>query len=313
MASVYHIYRRARREDIRRSMPLWAQDRALYDADVWASLPALLEDLMARDLLSFAIVESLPGDAPRLLGGIAFIQPDYIDRNRIGPSTLPNAVLRAALQNRDPLLGPKEVGEQNARGELHLLNFFGNMRVIDLANPDLANFYQTSNEGYRFFHFGYAFCAMWFEVWPTHHVSELQQNGMQIEGHRSLAGGSSATLLRLTREDALANPYARFAGYFFPPKPQFAFSLGEQRLLEYVLLDASDDEAAQELHVSKDGIKKRWRSIYAKVDTADPELLGSITSSTARRRTIMHYLRQHLEELRPYRATLNKSLATDRG
>lgn len=294
-------------------MPLWAQDRVLYDAEVWASLPSLLEDLVARDLLSFAIVESLPGDVPRLLGGIAFIQPDYLDRNRVGPSTLPNAVLRAALQNRGPLLSPKEVGAQNARGELHLLNLFGNMRVIDLSNPDLANFYRTSNEGYRFFHFGYAFRAMWFEVWPPHHVNELQQNGMQIDSHRSLAGGSSATLLRLTREDALANPYARFSGFFFPPKPQFAFSLGEQRLLEYVLLDASDEEAAEELHVSKDGIKKRWRSIYAKVDTADPELLGSITSSTARRRTVVHYLRQHLEELRPYRETVNKRWVTDRG
>src|SRR5215471_7068905 len=48
MTSVYHICRRARREDIRRSMSLWAQDRVLYDADVWAGLPALLEDLMAR-------------------------------------------------------------------------------------------------------------------------------------------------------------------------------------------------------------------------------------------------------------------------
>ncbi len=282
-------------------MPLWAQDRVLYDADVWASLPALLEDLLARDLLSFAIVESLPGSVPRLLGGTAFVRPDYIDRNRVGPSTLPNALFRAAFGNRNPFLSPKEIGEQNARGELHLLNFFGNMRVIDLSNPDLANFYRTSKDGYRFFHFGYAFRAMWFEVWPPHHVNELRQNGMLIDGHRSLAGGCSATLLRLTHEDALANPFARFCGYFFPPKPQFALSLGEQRLIEYALLDASDGEAAQTLHLSKDAIKKRWRSIYAKVDSADPELLGSITSPTARRRSIVHYLRQHLEELRPYR------------
>jgi hypothetical protein len=281
-------------------MPLWAQDRVLYDADVWASLPALLEDLMARDLLSFAIVESLPGGVPRLLGGTTFIRPDYIDQNRVGPSTLPNAVFRAALGGRDPFLSHNEIGGQNARGELHLLNFFGNMQVIDLSNPDLANFYRTSNEGYRFFHFGYALRAMWFEVWPLHHVSELLQLGMQIESHRPLAGGSSSTLLRLTRDDALANPYARFCMHFFPPKPAFAFSFGEQRLLEYVLLDASDEEAAQELHVSKDGIKKRWRSIYAKVDIADPELLCNIISGTARRRAIVHYLRQHLEELRPY-------------
>ena len=45
---------------------------------------------------------------------------------------------------------------------------------------------------------------------------------------------------------------------------------GEQRLLEYALLEASDDDAAEELHLSEDAVKKRWRSIYAKVEIADP-------------------------------------------
>ena len=144
----------------------------------------------------------------------------------------PVPVRRAA---GNPLLSDNEIGEQNARGELHRMNFFGNWQMIDLSNPDLR-FYRTSSEGYRFFHFGYALSDVWFYVWPPHHVSQLQQLG------------GSATLLRLTREDALAKPYARLCGVnFFPPKPQFAFSLGEQRLMEHVLLDASDEEAAQEL------------------------------------------------------------------
>jgi hypothetical protein len=305
MPAIYHVCRRACREDLRRSMSLWAQDRVLYDADVWAGLPGLLEDLMARDLMSFAIVESLPGGVPRLLGGMTFLRRDYVEGSRIGPSTLPNAVFRAALSGRNPFLSPREIGEQNARGELHLLNFFGNIQTIDLSNPDLANFYRTSNEGYTFFHFGFALRDMWFEAWSAHHVNELQQVGMQIECHRPLPGGNSSTLLRMSREDALANPYARFSTNFFPPKPQLAFSLGEQRLLEYALLDASDEEAVHELRLSKDAVKKRWRSIYAKVDRSDPRLLGSITSGTARRRALVRYLRQHLEELRPYREARN--------
>src|SRR4051812_28866636 len=146
MSAVYYVSRRARRADILRSMPLWAQDRVLYEPDVWAALPALLEDLMASNRVSFALMESLPGSTPRLLGGIAFIRPDYIESNRIGLSTLPNAMFRAALRNHNPFLSPKEVAEQNARGELHLLNFFGNMDVIDLSNADLANFYRTCND-----------------------------------------------------------------------------------------------------------------------------------------------------------------------
>jgi hypothetical protein len=86
-----------------------------------------------------------------------------------------------------------------------------------LSDPELANFYRTSNEGHLFFHFGYSFRAMWMEVSPLYHAHELQQVGMHIDRQIPLAGGSIATLLRLTREDALANPYSRYSVYFFPP------------------------------------------------------------------------------------------------
>ena len=282
-------------------MPLWAKDRVLYDADVWTSLPALLEDLMQRDLVSFALIESLPSRVPQLFAGISFIRPEYVSQARSGPATLPNCVMQAALRNHNPFLSLREVGEENARGELHLLTLFGNMDAIDLAEPNLANFYRTNNEGFRFFVFGHSFRAVWMEISPPQHVEELKQQGMLIDRQLPLAGGRTATLLRLTREEALANPYARFSSYFFPPKPRFAFSFGEQRLLEYALLDVPDEVIAEELHLSEDAIKKRWRSIYTKIEFADTKLLFDITSAAARRRSVLHYLRRHLEELRPYR------------
>ena len=91
---------------------------------------------------------------------------------------------------------------------------------------------------------------MWAEIWPPHHVQELRQQEMQIDRQLPLDGGKTATLMRLTRDEAVANPYARFCGYFFPAKPGFAFSSGEQRLVEYALLEASDEEAAKELHAT---------------------------------------------------------------
>ncbi len=301
MAAVDHICRRARREDLRRAMSVWAQDRALYDAEVWGSFPALLEDLLERDLVSFALIESVPGRVPRLLGGISFVRPEYIAQARSSACTLPNYVLQAALRNHNPFLSPKDIAKENARGELNLMTFFGNIDVIDLADPGVADFYRTSNEGHRFFLFGYSFRAMWSEVSSRHHSRELEQQGMRIDRELQLPGGRTTTLMRLTREDALANPYARFSCYFFPPKPRFGFSLREQRLLEYALLEASDTEAAAELHVSEEAIKKRWRSIYTKIENADPNLLSASASGAVRRRTVLRCLRQHLEELRPYR------------
>lgn len=301
MPVIYHFCRRARREDIRKAMRLWRQDEPLYDADVWRSLPALLDGLVGRDLVSLAVIESGPSREPRMLGGISFVRPEYIAEARTGCSTLPNLVMRAALRKRSPFLSQKEIAVENARGALNLMNFFGIFDVVDLSNLELASLYRTSNEGHRFFHSGYFYRAMWFEIWEPHHVEELQKQGMRIDRQLPLPDGKTSTLMCLTAEDALANPYARYSGYFFPPKPRFRFSCGEQRLLEYALLESSDEEVAEELHLSEDAIKKRWRSIYWKVERTDPDLLVATDSGAIRRRTLLRYLRQNLTELRPYR------------
>lgn len=70
-------------------------------------------------------------------------------------------IFRAAMRGEEPFLSPRQVAAQNAQGTLNLMNFLGNIGVIDLTDPELANFYATSNEGYLFLHTGYSYNAMW--------------------------------------------------------------------------------------------------------------------------------------------------------
>src|SRR5215472_16940391 len=159
MPSVHHICRLATVEDIRKSEPLWGQDRPLFDSDVWARMPDLLENLLQNELVRLAYIEALPKHEPRMLGGISFIHPEYLDEARAKGSTLPNTVFRAVLEHRTPFLSPKKIGKINAQCELHLMNFFGNFNDLDLTQSEMANFYEVSNQGYHFFHFGYAYRA----------------------------------------------------------------------------------------------------------------------------------------------------------
>lgn len=298
----YHICRRARLRDIGESIPLWASDRVMYEPEVWGRLPAFLELLMEQELATFAVVESVPSRVLRLFGGVSFIRSEHIDEAKARGSTLLNTVMGAAMKNQRTFLRREEIARENARGDLCCLSLFGNMEEgIDLADPMLADFYRASSEGHRFFHFGYGFREILMEIWPPQHVQELQALGMRVDRRLPVGSGREATLMRLTREEAQAHPYARFSSLFFPPRPRFQLSAGEQRLLEYSLLDMSDEEAAQELHLSEDAVKKRWRSIYTKVDLVSPDLLEGCSSGAARRRALLHYLRKHLEELRPYR------------
>lgn len=300
MPTAHHICRLAEPEDIRRTAALWEEDRPLFDEYVWARLPRLVEKLWRVGLVRLALIESLPGREPRMLGGVSFIEPEYVAEARAAGSTLPNTVMRAALEGRAPFLPPTKIAKMNARAELHLMNFFGNINPLDLRQSEMANFYEVSNRGYHFMHFGYAYRAMWTEVCPLHHVQELQNQGMHVERELKLHAGQTSTLMCLTREMALATPYARRSGFFFPPAPRFRFSLGEQSLLEWTVLGLADDQIASKAHVSMDAIKKRWRSIYAKVGNVDPELLATVDSGTAQRRELLRYLEVHLEEIRPY-------------
>ena len=302
MPTAHHICRLAAVDDIRRTAPLWAQDRPLFDADVWARMPALLSELLESALVKLAIIESVPARQPRMLGAVSFIEPEYVAEALASGSTLPNTVMRAALDRRDPFLTADKVAEMNARAELHLMNFFGNISALDLRKQDMANVYEVSNRGYHLLHYGYAFRAMWVEVWPPHHVVELESQGMHIERQMKLPTGETSTLLCLTRDRALENPYARRCGLFFPPAPRFHFARGEQTVLELTFQGLADDEIAARVHVSMDAVKKRWRSIYAKVANVDPGLLAGVDSGVAQRRELLHYRELHLEELRPYAA-----------
>lgn len=300
MSATHHVCRLATLEDIRKSAHLWGRDRPLFDTDVWARMPKLLEELLQDDLIRLAYIESLPSGEPRMLGGISFIDPEYVSQARAKEWTLPNTVFRAVLEHRSPFLSPKKLGKMNAQCEVHLMNFFGNFDDIDLTRSEMANFYDVSNHGYYFFHFGYAYRALWVDVSPPFHVRELQNQGMQVERELKLPTGQTSTLMCLTRDFARANPYLRRSAYFFPPVPRFRFALGEQGILELCMLEVADQDIAGRLHVSMDAIKKRWRSIYTKVDLADPGLLADVDSGTARRRALLNYLKMHLEEIRPY-------------
>jgi hypothetical protein len=301
MPAAHHIFRRACPQDISRSRAVWDCERKYFDAETWRAFPSLLEDLLRRGFISLAMIETAYSKLPRMLGGLSFLDPDYAREARTSSSTLHNFMFTAALRGKNPFLAPKQVAIENARGALNLMNFLGSFDVSDLSEAEVANFYAVNNDGYHFFHYGYNLKTMWFEVFEPHRAAELRTQGMHVDRELLLADGDTATVFRLTAEEALADPYRRFCTLFFPPKPYFRFSSGEQMLLEYVLLDYSDDEATSRLYLSADAVKKRWRSIYQKVDMIAPELLPGTESGSARRRTLLHYLRHHLEELRPYR------------
>ena len=115
-------------------------------------------------------------------------------------------------------------------------------------------------------------------------------------------------LIGLTKKEALAHPGSSIAGLFIYTPPRFGLSRSQQVLLRQALVGETCEKLATSLSVSPWTVKKRWHAIYQRVADVDKELLppaiayGARVSSRGaeRRRYLLNYLRQHLEELRPY-------------
>ena len=95
--------------------------------------------------------------------------------------------------------------------------------------------------------------------------------------------------------------------FFHPPRPRCQLTNVEKDVLEAALHSNTDEEIAGALDISIWTVKKRWQKIYEKIERVFPDLLqsdadgglGSEGLSGQRRRHLLDYLRQHLEEIRP--------------
>jgi hypothetical protein len=95
--------------------------------------------------------------------------------------------------------------------------------------------------------------------------------------------------------------------FFNPPEPRLGLSEGEKETLERALEDETDDDMARSLGISIWTVKKRWQNLYSKVEQVAPAVLSGLgggdesggTAGVERRRHLLAYVRQHLEEIRP--------------
>ncbi len=90
--------------------------------------------------------------------------------------------------------------------------------------------------------------------------------------------------------------------------PRFRFTAGEQRMLLRAIDGLTDEEIAGTLDVSRDAVKRTWRSIYDHVIQVMPDLVerrpaggsGEGARGQEKRRRIVAYVRDNTQELRPH-------------
>ncbi len=279
------------------------------------ALPAFWSRLLETDaLVGFAILEndeSSPGNQRAGFAMSAFVKDELIRSYWQAPEPyLISALLQHEQRGGGAFLSPDEVRTANSRVGQHLVVLHTVFRHRDLTHPETRRLIPVI--GYAFFHAhaGYRLLSITAEYYGDQLRDFMQSGGYQVladfSGDASLGTNTSRpVVMRRLREHASVGPHDQLALHLFHPEsPRIFFTPAEQRVLLEALLGASDRQIAAELDLSTETVRTAWDSIYSRVSRAIPTLLAgtdapSGTRGTEKRRELIEYLRQHMEELRP--------------
>jgi len=292
-------------------LPAWLP----LDDHVRARLPAIWTNLLHQPSFNADILEDIGADGgSRLLAmgmSIALCE-SWQDRLASSPPYCAAAeVYRGLYDGSFAPLSDAELGVLNASGRVAFLVLHYSQRIVDMSDPDTINLLQVAMNAFRTTHSGYRLSRLYQEGVGEELTYMASMGFMPCHPDRTYAN-DQPVLCGLSYEDALTRlpgTPVRDAFQFTPPV--IGFSASERRLLRLAVMDISDERIGDELGLSGNTIKKLWRSIYQRVSDRLPALFaddqgglqGADMSARGpeKRRVLIPYLRQHPEELRPYR------------
>jgi DNA-binding CsgD family transcriptional regulator len=234
------------------------------------------------------------------------------------PPYLGVQVARHYLSHDLPVLSREEIARANARDGINVMMCFGGWEDDGLPEQILA-VHEKQSEAFHLAHIGYRVKefladaigeeALHWMLGSGAHVRRDYSRYFQKHGAPIPESLHRPRLVGLTKEESFADPGSYLSSFFIYTAPRFHFNRSEQILLQHALMGETSEELAASLFISPWTVKKRWHAIYERVADVDRELLlppvansPAVTSRGAeRRRHLLHYLRQHLEELRPLR------------
>lgn len=206
-----------------------------------------------------------------------------------------------------------EVREANTRGDLQQVMLDTSWKNGPLTAAQVDEVRVLLGRAYQELFAGYHFSRILTEM-----VDELDM--WHIRGQRSFRildrfenfrranprtkWNADRILLEVTLDTMRADPHSVAAGLFqHHVQPQFAFTQGEQELLELALAGADDASIAKSLFVTLPAIKRRWSNIFECVSSIREDLCpldGDGKRGIQKRQRVLAYVRNHPEELRPF-------------
>jgi hypothetical protein len=316
-------WRRAQAGDLERCLRLHPAKNGAESVGHARALNAWRQLLEMSHATRSAVVEMNAKGRTEIVGfGLAsFVRKNFVESEAGNPRPGLNARIIESVANGKPVVATyAEVRDANTRGDLHQVildtswKHDGSLTAtqVDEVRVVLGRAYQELFAGYRFSRILIELVDE-IDLWHVRGLKVFQAVDRFEEYHRANPGNKwnrERALLQVTLETIRTDPHSVAAGLFqHHVAPQFAFTRGEQELLELALDGADDAGMAKSLFVTLPAIKRRWSTIFERVGAMRPDLCppdGEGTRGIQKRQRVLSYLRSHPEELRPFEARAAK-------
>ncbi|MGH9574010.1 MAG: hypothetical protein ACRD40_10840 [Candidatus Acidiferrales bacterium] len=263
-----------------------------------------------------AVVEMHVKGRAEIVGfGLAsFVKASFVQEEARNPRPGLNArIIESIAKGNSVITTYAEVRDANTRGDLHQVILDTSWKNGHLTPMQVDEVRVVLGRAYQELFAGYHFSRILVEL-----VDELDSwhvRGLKVfrtvDGFDDFYRSNPETkwnrdrrLIDVTLDSIRADPHSVAAGLFqHHVRPQFAFTRGEQELLELALDGLEDAVAAESLFVSLPAIKRRWASIFERVGAIRADVCpldGEGTRGIQKRQRILTYVRSHPEELRPF-------------
>lgn len=320
-------YRLVQEEDLPACLDLFDRNgRCWLSPRVREHLPRLWADWLAQDRRypkSFVVWEDLrTPHGPRIeaVGTSHFVRDEVYDTLMQTPRPyLMDRLYGMVLDGHQPFLDQRETAHANAGEGLSLLMPLYLQREHDLTHPDSQRLMPLGPAAWYFCHAGYNVRRLLGEVYGRPGGAYMSAGGFRLahvfDAPQDLPPGlppdSEPHQHVLDRKDlppGAINPLSLWL--LHAQAPSLGLSPSLQTVAVYALQGDTDRAIAARLGISADAVKQAWRGILRAVSQHLPDLGGEAAGAgmgdgtpvrgAEHRRIVIEYLRQHMEELRPW-------------
>ena len=233
-----------------------------------------------------------------------FVTRTFADQEIQNPQPgLNSRIIAAAASGESVVLNRAQIGAGNAGEGLDFVNMYGSWREGVLNAEQLAEVQALLGTSFVEHFAGFRFNRVLKEAIGDSNIALARATGT----YRVVAEfkQSDSALVVVSPESVVAAPYSVAAKMYRYQEPVLRLSPAEQGLLAAALSGKTDAELSVVLGLSIEAIKKRWMSIFDRVDEFKSEILTRTDEDSdgrgpQKRHRVVAYVRSHPEELRPF-------------